>query len=174
MMALLIVGVGDCRVSRYPGDVLVTHTLGSCIGVALYDPKARVAGLLHFMLPNSSLNFDTASRRPFLFADTGIPLLLQSSRQLGAQGSRLIVMVAGGAQMLDFNGTFNIGHRNQIAMRKVFCKVGVVVSKEEIGGMSSRTMKIDVDCGRVQLSTSGGPEHEMLANSKTIGASDVH
>ncbi len=171
-MALLIVGIGDCKVSRNPCDVLVTHALGSCIGVALYDPIARVAGLLHFMLPDSSLDLDTAARRPFLFADSGIPLLLQGIRQLGASKSRSIVMVAGGAQMLNPNGTFNIGHRNQIAMRKAFCKVGVDVNQEEIGGMSSRTMKIDVDCGRVKISASGGNEHEMLVNSKTIGAGD--
>lgn len=73
-------------------------------------------------------------------------------------------MVAGGAQMLDPNGTFNIGHRNEIAMREVFWNVGVVVSKEETGGTGSRMMKIDVDRGRVQLSTSGGIEYEMLAN----------
>lgn len=132
--------------------------------VALYDPVAKVAGLLHFMLPDSSLDFDAAARRPFLFADTGIPMLLQSTGQLGALGSRLLVMVAGGAQMLHSNGTFNIGHRNEIAMREVFWNVGVVVSKEETGGTGSRMMKIDVDRGRVQLSTSGGIEHEMLAN----------
>jgi chemotaxis protein CheD len=174
MMALLIVGIGDCKVSRDQCDVLVTHALGSCIGVVLYDPIAKVAGLLHFMLPDSSLDLDAAARRPFLFADTGIPMLLRSTGQLGALASRLLVMVAGGAQMLDPNGTFDIGHRNQIAMREVFWKVGVAVSKEEIGGTGSRTMKIDVDGGRVQLSTSGGPEHEMLANSKKIGASDGH
>lgn len=171
-MAILIVGIGDCNVSRESCDVLVTHALGSCIAVALYDPVVRVAGLLHFMLPDSTLDPDAAATRPFLFADTGIPLLLERACKLGASKSRSVVMVAGGAQMLDPNGTFNIGHRNQIAMRTVFRKVGVIVNKEEIGGISSRTMRIDVECGLVQLSTSGGPEHEMVVNSTRIGASD--
>jgi chemotaxis protein CheD len=172
MMALITVGIGDCKVSKDPSDVLVTHALGSCIGVVLYDPIAKVAGLLHYMLPDSTLDPDKAAQRPFVFADTGIPLLLKNTCQLGAVKSRSVVMVAGGAQMLDPNGTFNIGQRNHVAMRKIFWKAGVIVRNEEIGGTSSRTMRIDVACGRVQLRTSAGSEQEMVVNSKKIGAGD--
>lgn len=165
MMALLTVGIGDCKVSKDPSDVLVTHALGSCIGIVLYDPIAKVAGLLHYMLPDSSLAPDQATKRPFVFADTGIPLLLKNTCQLGAVKSRSVVMVAGGAQMLDPKGTFNIGQRNYVAMRKILRKAGVIVNQEEIGGTSSRTLRIDVACGRLQLRTTGGSEQEMVVNS---------
>lgn len=173
MMSSLIVGIGDCKVSKDPADVLVTHALGSCIAVLIHDPVAKVAGLLHYMLPESSLDADKADKRPYMFADTGIPLLFKSAYQLGAVKSRMVVMAAGGAQMLDPNGTFNIGQRNHTAMRKIFWKAGVIVHKEEVGGTSSRTVRIDVDSGRVQLRTSGEPEHDMTINTKKKGASDV-
>ena len=160
-----IIGIGDCKVSKDSADTLITHALGSCIAVLIHDPIAKVAGLLHFMLPESALDADKAAKRPFVYADTGIPLLFQNAYQLGATKVRLHVMAAGGAQMLDPNGTFNIGKRNHLAMRKIFWKAGVIVHKEEIGGTSSRTVSIDVATGRVQLRTSGEPEKIMQIKS---------
>jgi len=169
-MATHVIGIGDCKVSKDPSDVLVTHALGSCIAVLIHDPVAKVAGLLHYMLPESNLDVDKAIKRPFVFADTGIPLLFQSAYQLGAVKSRLVVMAAGGAQMLDSNGTFNIGKRNHLAMRKIFWKAGVMVHKEEVGGSSSRTVRIDVASGRVQLRTAGETEHDVEIHLRRIGA----
>ncbi len=153
-----IIGIGECKVSKNPEDTLITHALGSCIAVLIHDSVAGVAGLLHFMLPESSVDREKSGRRPFAYADTGIPLLFQTAYQLGATKPRLRVMATGGAQMLDPNGTFNIGSRNHMAMRKIFWKAGVIVHKEDIGGNSSRTVSIDVGTGRVQLRTSGSPE----------------
>jgi chemotaxis protein CheD len=171
-MSSVIVGIGDCKVSKNPEDVLVTHALGSCIAIMVHDPVAKVAGLLHYMLPESSLDAGKAESRPYMFADTGIPMLFKNAYQLGAVKLRMVVMAAGGAQMLDPNGTFNIGQRNHTAMRKIFWKAGVIVHKEEIGGMNSRTVKIEVGSGRVQLRTMGEPERDMTANSKRKGTSN--
>jgi chemotaxis protein CheD len=142
-------------VSNDPSGVIVTHALGSCIAVLVHDPVAMVAGLLHYMLPESILDRDKAQARPFVFADTGIPLLFQSAYQLGAMKSRMVVMAAGGAQMLNDNGTFNIGKRNQIAMRRIFWKAGVIVRREELGGNVSRTVSIEVATGRVWMRSPG-------------------
>jgi chemotaxis protein CheD len=135
----------------------------------IYDPVARVAGLLHYMLPESSLDPAKAKLRPFMFADTGIPELFHRTYALGGLKSRLIVMAAGGAQMLDPNGTFNIGKKNQLAMRKIFWKAGVLVRKEEIGGVDSRTVRIEVATGKVMLRTSGSVEQEMTVQSALKG-----
>jgi chemotaxis protein CheD len=167
------IGIGDCKISNDPEDTLVTHALGSCIAILIHDPVAGVSGLLHYMLPESSIDLEKAARRPFMFADTGIPMLFQSAFRLGAIKSRLVVVAVGGAQMLDPNGTFNIGQRNHTAMRKILWKAGVIVHKEEIGGTTSRTVRIDVATGRVQLRTAGEPERELIVNSKKNGASDV-
>ena len=83
-MSLLTVGVGDCKVSNGADSVLTTYALGSCIAVAIYDPVAGVGGLLHFMLPESSLNPDRAGQNPFVFADTGIPMLFHAAYGIGA------------------------------------------------------------------------------------------
>jgi chemotaxis protein CheD len=135
----------------------------------IHDPVARVAGLLHYMLPESSLDPAKAKLKPFMFADTGIPELFHRTYALGGVKSRLIVMAAGGAQMLDPNGTFNIGKKNQLAMRKIFWKAGVLVRKEEIGGVASRTVRIEVATGKVMLRTSGNGEQEMTVQAALKG-----
>lgn len=106
----LIVGVADMKVSRDPDVVLVTHSLGSCIGLAIYDPVVKVGGLLHYMLPDSELDLKKSRDNPAMFGDTGIPLLFKSTYKFGAKKSRLKVVVAGGAQIMDQNGLFNIGN----------------------------------------------------------------
>jgi chemotaxis protein CheD len=161
-----IVGIGECAVSNDGAQTLITHALGSCIAVLVHDPVAKVAGLLHFMLPESSLDPAKAEKRPFVYADTGIPRLFKSAYELGATKPRMHVMVTGGAQMLDPNGTFNIGKRNHLAMRKIFWKAGVIVHKEDVGGSSSRTVSIEVATGRVQLRTSGEPEQIIQIKSQ--------
>ncbi len=162
-----VIGIGDCKLSKNSEDTLVTHALGSCIAVLIHDPIAKVAGLLHFMLPESTLDPEKAIARPYVFADTGIPKLFQSAYQLGASKPRLNVLVAGGAQMLDPNGTFNIGKRNHSAMRKILWKAGVIVHREEVGGTSSRTVSIEVASGRVQLRMPGETQQTIEINPRS-------
>lgn len=161
-----VISIGDCCVSADTEDKLVTHALGSCIAILIHDPVAKIAGLLHFMLPESSLDPEKAGKRPFIFADTGIPRLFQDAYQLGAVKPRLTVVAAGGAQMLDANGTFNIGKRNHLAMRKIFWKAGVIVHREEVGGTISRTVSIEVETGRISLRMPGQPEQSIEVTAR--------
>ena len=151
----VIVGVGDMKVSNNPEVVLATYSLGSCIGVAIYDPMAKVGGLLHYMLPESSLDAVKASKNPYMFGDSGIPLLFKESYKLGAKKNRLKVMVLGGAQILDQNGLFNIGKRNHTVVRKMFWKNNVMVDYEAVGGVVNRTIKLAVHNGDAWLKVSG-------------------
>ncbi len=150
-MKSLVVGVGDCLVSKDPEGVLVTYALGSCIAILIHDPVAKVGGLLHYMLPESNIDAQKAKDRPFMFADTGIPLLFQTAYKLGADKKRLYVVAAGGAQVMDPHGTFNIGKRNHLAMRKLFWKAGVLVKAEEVGGTLSRTVRLEIGTGRMLM-----------------------
>ncbi|MCC6341829.1 MAG: chemotaxis protein CheD [Bryobacterales bacterium] len=161
MQTLLTVGVGDCEVSRDASAELATYALGSCIALAIHDPVARVGGLLHFMLPESSLNPRKADLRPFLFADTGIPLLFQSVYRLGAEKRRLRVRAAGGAQVMDEDGIFNIGKRNYLALRKILWRAGVTIHGEEVGGTISRTVRLEVATGRFRIREPGMPDREL-------------
>lgn len=154
-MKSLVVGIGDCKVSDNPQTELVTYALGSCVGVMIHDPVTKVSGLLHFMLPESGIDREKARENPYKFADTGIPLLFHSAYAKGAEKSRLVVSVAGGAQMMDEAGLFNIGKRNCLAMRKIFWKAGVLVHAEDLGGMNSRTVRLEVNTGKVSLCVAG-------------------
>lgn len=164
-MSSITVGVGDCQVSGEPQNVLVTYALGSCLAVMVHDPQVAVAGLLHFMLPESQIDPEKAGRQPFMFADTGIPLLFRKAYELGADKRRMTVVVAGGAQMMDPEGAFNIGKRNHMAMRKIFWKAGVLVKAEEVGGAVSRTVRLEVGSGKMFLRQGGEKERELAIQS---------
>ena len=157
----LIVGVGDMQVSNNSGVVLATYSLGSCIGVGIYDPVAKVAGLLHYMLPESSLDATKAKKNPFMFGDSGIPLLFKESYKLGAKKNRLKVMVLGGAQILDQHGMFNIGKRNHTILRKMFWKNNVMIDFEATGDVVNRTIKLAVGTGEAWLKVSGEKENRI-------------
>ena len=157
----VIVGVGDCQVTKDASHVLVTYGLGSCIAIAIYDPVARVGGLLHFMLPEAPEGALQTGKSPYLFADSGIPMLFREAYQNGAEKHRLRVRVAGGARVLDEQGVFNIGPRNCLAMRRIFWKAGVILHGEETGGKTSRTMSLDVGSGRVVLLSPDGSPREL-------------
>ncbi len=154
----LIVGVSDMKVSNNPKEVLVTYSLGSCIGIAVYDTVARVGGLLHFMLPESSLDLNKAAKNPFMFADTGIPRLFKACYELGAKKQRMKVLVVGGAQVLDAKGFFNIGKRNDMAVRKMFHKNNVIIDYKDVGGNVNRTVRLAVQNGTFYLKVSGKGE----------------
>jgi chemotaxis protein CheD len=164
-MRLLIVGISDCQVSRDPECELVTYALGSCIAVAIYDPVAHVAGLLHLMLPDSAIDAAQAAAKPYMFADTGVPLLFRRAYELGAEKRRIVVRLAGGAQVIDDNGVFDIGRRNYLAIRRILWKAGVLTQGEAVGGTTSRTVRLEVASGSMWLRGDAGIEEKFGASS---------
>jgi len=147
----LVVDIADIKISSDPACELVTYSLGSCIGVAVWDPEKRLGGMIHYMLPESALSPEKARANPAMFADTGVPLLFRGLYGLGAAKKRLVVKVAGGASLLDDKGTFNIGQRNYVMLRKLFWKNGVLIDAEDVGGTASRTLRLNVGTGRVTI-----------------------
>ncbi len=148
-----IVGVGALCVSNLPGERLVAHALGSCLGVAVFDPVARVGGLLHVPLPSSIEDRDRSRGRPLEYVDTAVPALFRDCYKLGATKGRLRVAVAGGASAGDANADgFQIGKRNLIMLRKLLWKNGVLIHAHDVGGERVwRTISLDVATGRVWL-----------------------
>ncbi|MEN6520402.1 MAG: chemotaxis protein CheD [Armatimonadota bacterium] len=153
-----IVGVADMKISGDAGDQIVTHALGSCLGITVYDPVAKVGGLLHVMLPLSTIDSEKAKANPYMFVDTGVPRLFLDSYKAGAAKQRLIVKVAGGACLhgSDKDDYFQIGKRNFIMLRKLLWKNGVLLKAEEVGGSDSRTLSLDIDTGEVTIRANGG------------------
>lgn len=151
----VVVGVADMKVSSNPEEVLVTHALGSCIGLAIYDPVVRVGGILHFMLPDSSLDPFKGQENPFMFADTGIPRLFRECYRLGGQKPRLIVKVTGGSQVLGSHEHFQIGRRNYAALRKIFLRNNVLINRENVGGAKARTLFLEMATGNIWVKIMG-------------------
>ncbi len=152
-----VVNVADMKVSADPRDTLVTYALGSCLGITVYDPLARVGGMLHVMLPLSTINPDKASSSPYTFVDTGVPELFMAVYRHGAMKDRLIVKVAGGACSggSEEDDHFQIGKRNVVIFRKLLWKNSVMLEAEDVGGSHSRTMSLDLGTGLVTLKMNG-------------------
>ena len=126
----VVVGVGDLAISNNRAVVLTTYSLGSCLGVTIYDPIMHVGGLLHFMLPDSSINTAKAVQQPGMFADTGVPALFRAAYQMKADKYRVQICLAGGAQFMDSSGFFNIGRRNFEAVAALLDQHGLPAFSE--------------------------------------------
>ena len=157
----IVVGISDCAVSADPATTLITYALGSCVAVALHDPAAKAGALLHIILPESQLNPEKAAQNPWMFADTGIPKMVERLANSGAQPRRLTVRMAGGAQVLDPGGVFNIGKRNIMAARKALWKAGLLLGGEAVGGEVSRTVRLVLQTGAFLIREPGRDEYEM-------------
>ena len=114
-----------------------------------------MAGLLHIALPDSSINQKLSLERPGYFADTGIPILIEKMLAYGCQFTDLIVKIAGGANIMDPNNTFNIGGRNTIAVKKHLWRYKLGPVAEDVGDSISRTMTVDVDTGKIIITSPG-------------------
>ena len=157
----VVVPIGELAVLRGQG-LLMAIGLGSCVGVGLYDPVARVAGLAHVFLPTSR---DGVAQRqsPARFADRGVAALVEAMRAHGAVPRRLVAKLAGGAQLfLRAEATgLDIGRRNVEAVLKALREMGVPVVGQDTGGHHGRTMKLHVSSGRVQVCSMGQPVKEL-------------
>ena len=152
-----IIGVADMKIACQTGDELITFALGSCLGITVYDPVAHVGGMLHVMLPLSTIDPGKATENPFTFVDTGVPKLFLDCYKQGAQKQRLVVKVAGGASVQgdETKDLFQIGKRNFVMLRKLLWKNGVVLKAHDVGGTQARTMRLDIDTGEVTLKIQG-------------------
>ena len=153
MPDLIKVGMADYRVGAAP-STLISYGLGSCIGLSLYDPKAKVGGLLHYMLPDSKQA--RASDTPAKFIDTGFPLMLADVLKLGAVKSRLVAKIAGGAQMFAFSNTtsvMRVGERNAQAAKELLAQNGIRLIAEDTGLNYGRTVAIDLNDGTYTVKT---------------------
>ena len=145
------VGISEMKVCNDPGTTIVTHALGSCLGVTIFDPVVGVGGLIHIQLPLSKIDPQKAQSRPCMFVDTGIPMLFEEAYRWGAVKRRIQLKVAGGAQFLDSEGKFKIGERNFTILRKMLWKNSVLIEGQDVGGTISRTMSLNVETGEVTI-----------------------
>lgn len=152
---IIKVGMADLNSSRHPG-ILTTLGLGSCVGIALYDPGTKIIGLAHIMLPSSTLSKNSSSIAKF--ADTGIVKLLEDMRKLGARQDKIVAKLAGGAQMFAFSQSsdmMRIGARNAAAAKEKLAELRIPIIAEDTGGNYGRTIELYSDDGRLMVKTIG-------------------
>ena len=154
----IVVGIGELAVADGESSI-VTHALGSCIAVCIWDPIAGVGGMLHLLLPESRINPGRAERQPAAFADTGIPLLFQRAYSRGLQKARTQVTLVGGAEISQEapEGVMNVGRRNILASRKMLWGNGVLIRTEDVGGRRARTVAMSMQDGRIVVNAAGEP-----------------
>ncbi|MBO6215281.1 MAG: chemotaxis protein CheD [Lachnospiraceae bacterium] len=158
MAQMIKVGMADLKVCKAP-DNLTTIGLGSCIGIALYDPSTKITGLAHIMLPDSTQirnNTNVAK-----FADTGIQKLYDDMIKAGASRARMVAKIAGGAKMFEMtnanNPTTNVGERNAEASRQKLKQLGVRLVSEDCGLNFGRTVEIYSETGDYVIKAVGKP-----------------
>ncbi len=151
------VRMADMRVAAASKELLVTPPLGSSLGITVFDPEHRVGGMLHAMLPDSSIDPEKGSENPFMFIDTGVPRLFHECYRLGARKQSLVVKVAGGASSRAAAETdyFRIGERNFVALRRILWRNNVLIKTHDVGGCESRTMTLDLATGETLLKVDG-------------------
>jgi len=151
----IVVNVSDAKVSNDQADVIMTHSLGSCIAVSLYDPATHVGGMLHYQLPQSKDDSQRAKEKPFMYADTGMNVLVDKLVSMGANKKQMKIKIAGGAAMDTGPKGFDIGKRNHLAIRKYLWSKGMFIDSEDVGGSSPRNMYLNLTNGVVTVRSNG-------------------
>ncbi|MEG6585906.1 chemotaxis protein CheD [Dendrosporobacter sp. 1207_IL3150] len=161
MSELIKVGMADYKVGRYPAN-LISYGLGSCVGIALYDPFTKIGGLAHIMLPDSTQA--RSAENPAKFADTALPLMLSDMLKLGASKNRITAKIAGGSQMFTFaNATdiMRVGERNSEAVRSMLKKIDIKIIADDTGGNYGRTVELKLENGIYKVKTIDKGEKEL-------------
>ncbi|HEX2979680.1 MAG TPA: chemotaxis protein CheD [Anaerolineaceae bacterium] len=161
MTNTISVGLGEQVISRDPEDILVAYGLGSCLGIGMYDPRNRIAGLVHAVLPEQ-LNGDGALSPKYV--NTGIASLVNELVKSGADRYRLIIRIAGGANMLvteSLSKTFDIGTRNIASALQTMVQMNMRLTSQDVGGNVGRTVRLYVANGRMTVRTIGGQERDL-------------
>ena len=145
------------KISGENPDMLITYALGSCLGITVYDFKLKRAGLLHTMLPDSSIDRNKAIGNPYMYVDSGMKALLDNFFRNGSVKKNLIIRVAGGSssKVKEEDDFFKIGHRNFLSLRKYLWNEGLMLKAYDVGGYGSRTVTLEVESGKMLIKSQG-------------------
>lgn len=151
------VGVADLKISGDSADMLITYALGSCLGITVYDFRKKRAGLLHCMLPDSSIDKNKAAGNPFLYVDSGMRVLLDDFYKNASRKNDLVIRVAGGSssKLNEEEDFFQIGRRNFVSLRKYLWDEGLMLKAYDVGGYGSRTVTLEVENGKMLIKSAG-------------------
>lgn len=125
----------------------IATLLGSCVAVCFYDPKLRLAGMNHFLLPSRSSSRQ-ADEDIVLNGDYAMEVLRNAMYAKGAQSGRLVAKAFGGGNIVS-SIQMAIGQRNADFAREWLEREGVPLVASDFGGPWSRKVIIDPVSGDV-------------------------
>jgi chemotaxis protein CheD len=146
------VGMGRVAVARAPG--LLISILGSCIGVAMYQPRFQIGALAHVVLPKAM----GVNGPPGKFANTAIPQMIEEIEKAGGSRAGLVAKLAGGACMFGQGGPLQIGRANADAINEALQRAGVKIVAADIGGSKGRRVTFDTASGELNIKVIGAPQ----------------
>lgn len=149
------IGIAEMEVSEDPSAVLTASNLGSCLGIAVYDPVRSIGGMIHCLLPLSKSDPDKAREKPYMYVDTGVAALLDQLLQRGCKKQNLEIYVAGGAEMTETTNLLQIGKKNITVLRKILWKNDLLIKNQDVGGHCSRTITLHIGTGEILLRMNG-------------------
>lgn len=154
-MAVIKVGMADLNIVK-KGDMITTLGLGSCVGVVLYDPTSKTAGMVHVMLPDSSKIKNNSNRAKF--ADTGIDYLIELLEKEGIKRNKLLAKIAGGAQMFKFSSQsemLKVGDRNVEGVKNRLKELGIKIVASDTGLNYGRTIEFYTETSELYVKSVG-------------------
>ena len=159
LSVMTAVNFSESKISTNPSETLVAFSIGSGIGVSMYDPVTGVGAVLNFVLPDSAkIQTDRAAHLPCMFADTGMQTLLDELNDIGVKIDTMKIVIAGGAHILDQPSEFNIGLKNHQAITSILSRQNLTLYHEDIGGSTRRTLSLDIRTGCSRIQTAGKGE----------------
>jgi chemotaxis protein CheD len=152
--AAIPVGLAAIGVSSDAECQLVAHGVGSCVIVCAWDPVSRIAGMAHVVQPQSPAAAPADTAR---YADRAVPALLARMRAAGADPTRLLVKLVGGASVLrpPIGGSEPLGLLNIRAVEAALAKQGIRPQASDVGGTHGRTAPFAAATGRLHVKTLG-------------------
>ena len=138
------VGVGEVAFAEHPAR-LFTPALGSCVGVAIWDPLLHSGVLAHVMLPSPS---ESGAQDSAKYATFAVPHMVQMMVDGGSLRRRLQAKIAGGSAMFSRDaGIVTIGDRNVAAVKNQLALMQVALLAEDTGQGYARTVELVLDTG---------------------------
>ena len=125
--------------------VLLSTVLGSCVAACIWDPEAKLGGMNHFLLANSSESDKAKSLR---FGVHAMEMLINDLLKKGARRSGLRAKLFGGANMASNLG--DIGASNARFAKQFLATEDIPCVAESLGGTNARRVLFRPSLGHVR------------------------
>ena len=150
-----LIGIAQTKISQDQTEIVTAPNLGSCLGISVYDPKLKLGGMIHCLLPMSKSDPEKAAANPYMYVDTGVTRMLAELIAKGADKKSLVIAVAGGGNINDENNVFEIGKKNYTILKKLLWKNNLLLKGEHCGNNFSRTVSLNIGTGKTQVKVQG-------------------